>query len=317
MVIAQQVTSIGELSLEGCPCIGRGRSGAVYRLTGDRIVKIYQSGPHVLAQVQQEQQNAINAIHLGVPTARVFDIVRCGGDIGLVLEEIKAVSLRQVIAAKPERLEDLALEKARLLRRLHGLEVPAGTFPSMREVYRQRAAGLSDLLTPEEIALLEEMIDSIPAGQGYLHGDFHRGNIMVRGKALFLIDMADSSQGHPFYDVLGTYMLGMNLVKHFPEAFVAKLVGWDAKTIERVWTLFKRHYFQTDDEGELAEIEAMLEAYCPLRWLTFLKIATNMTEEMRRQSVAEARQSFFPLTRQHIKRFRGRLETWGVRYGKS
>lgn len=313
---SQQVMPMREVSLEGCPCIGRGRNGAVYRLAEGRIVKIYQSGPEVLAQVQQEQQNAINALRLGVPTARVFDIVSCGGEIGLVLEEIKAPSLRQVIATEPGRLETLALAKARLLRRLHGLEVPDGTFPSMREIYHQRAAGLADLLPQEEIDLLEEMIDSIPEGQGYLHGDFHRGNIMVRGEELLLIDMADSSQGHPFYDILGTYMLGMNLVKLYPEAFVAKLVGWEAKTIERVWALFKRHYFQTEDEGELAELEAMLEAYCPLRWLTFLKIAPNMTEEMRRQSVAEARQSFFPLIRQHIGRFRDRLEKWDVRYGK-
>lgn len=312
----QQVTPMRELSLEGCPCIGRGRNGAVYRLPEDRIVKIYKPGPQVLAQVRQEQENASNALRLGVPTARVFDIVRCGEDIGLVLEEVKAMSLRQVIANQPERLEELALAKARLLRHLHGLKVPAGTFPSMREIYHQRAAGLADLLTPEEIALLEEMIDSIPEGLCYLHGDFHRGNIMVRGEELLLIDMADSSQGHPFYDVLGTYMLGMNLAKNFPEAFVTKLVGWDVKTIERVWTLFKRHYFQTDDEGELAELEAMLESYCPLRWLTFLKIAPNMTGEMQRQSVAEARQYFFPCIRQHIERFRDRLETWDVRYGK-
>ena len=300
-----------EISLEGCSCIGRGRNGDVYRLDKETIVKLYSPAPQILRRVEQEKQNARAAFVLGVPTALSFDVVRAGDSLGLIFELVEAMSLREVIAKEPGRLTDLIVKSAYLLRKLHGLEVPSGTFPKMSEIYHQRAAGLADLLSAEEIALLDEMVDSIPERMTYAHGDFHRGNLMVQGEELSLIDMADSSVGHPLYDVLGTYMLGMHLVRTFPPGFVEKIVGWDTDTIGKVWSVFKRAYFRTEDEGELAEIDAMMEAYCPLRWLTFLKIAPAFSDEMRRRFVADAREHFFPHVRAHIARFRDRIAAMG------
>lgn len=308
-----------EISIDGLTCIGKGQNSVVYRLNQDTIVKLYKPCPQLMRQIAMEKKNADAAHALGVPTARALEIVRAGENYGLMFEYLEATSLRDVIAKEPNRLPDLAIKSAKLLRRLHGLKVPQDAFPKISDCYHERAAGLADFLTSAEINLLDEMIDSIPERKTYIHGDFHRGNIMVRRREdchseedeLLLIDMADSSMGHPVYDVLGTYMLGINLVKTFPSDFVAKLIGWDTKTIASVWDLFKRTYFQTEDEGELKEIEAMLEAYCRLRWLTFLKIAPALTEDMRRKTIEEARKNFFPMISTYIQRFKDRIEAMG------
>ena len=308
-----------EISIDGLTCIGKGQNSVVYRLDQDTIVKLYKPCPQLMRQISMEKRNADAAYALRVPTARALEIVRVGENYGLMFEYLEAPSLRNVIAKEPNRLPDLAIKSAELLRRLHSLNVPKDAFPKISDCYRERVAGLADLLTPAEINLLNEMIDSIPERKTYIHGDYHRGNIMVRRKEpghsaedeLLLIDMSDSSMGHPIYDVLGTYMLGINLVKTFPPDFIAKFIGWDTETIVSAWNLFKRTYFQTEDKGELAEIEAMLEAYCQLRWLTFLKIAPAVTEDMRKKSIEEARKSFFPMIRTHIERFKGRIEAMG------
>ena len=245
---------------------------------------------------------------LGVPTPRVYDIVRSGEQIGLVFESVEAPSLREVVVSQPERMEGLVTKAAALLKRLHRIRVPAGSFPEMAATYRQRVAGLSAYLTGDEIHLLERMIDSIPVRSTYVHGDYHRGNLMVRGDELVLIDMADSSTGHPLYDVLGIYMLGIDLANKFPPQMVKRLIGWEPDTVRKVWEIFSRAYFATRDAKELSEIEEMLAAYTWLRHLTFLNIAPVYTPELRQKIVEGAREHLFPRAAECIGLFAGRLE---------
>lgn len=307
---AEQNFSLREISLKGCPCLGRGQNSTVYQLDEEHILKLYKPAPHARDAMAQEQRNAQAACALGVPTPKVFEAVQADGCVGLIFELVQGTSLREAVAREPERLAQLIAQGAQLLRRLHRLPVSPGTFPAMSETYHERADDLADLLSAAEIGLLHRMIDSIPEGRSFIHGDFHRGNLILREKQLMLIDVADVSLGHPLYDVLGTYMLGMHLVKNYPAALAEKMVGWKKEIISKAWDIFKRTYFQTEYPSELAEIEALMEAYCPLRWLTFLKLAP-MSEEMRRQSVEEARENFFPYIPAHIERFRSRLEAMG------
>ena len=311
-ISTEQNLSLRKISLEDCPCLGKGQNSTVYRLDEERILKLYKPAPHARGAMVQEQRNAQAACALGVPTPKVYEAVQADGCFGLIFELVQGTSLREAIAKEPERLTQLASKGAQLLRRLHRLPVAPGTFPPMSETYHQRADSLADLLSAAEIGLLHRMIDSIPEGRAFIHGDFHRGNLILREGQLMLIDVADVSLGHPLYDVLGTYMLGMHLVKNYPAALAEKMVGWKTDIISQAWDIFKKNYFQTEDPAELAEIEALMEAYCPLRWLTFLKLAP-MSEEMRRQSVKEAREKFFPLIPAHIERFRPRLEAMGMK----
>ena len=299
--------ALREVSVEGCPCIGKGKNGAVYRLDRDTIIKLYPISGAAWQEVEREKENAKAAFVLGVPTALSFDVVQSGDQIGIVFEMVDAKSLRDVVASQPDMIEPLITKAAGLLKRLHRIEVPTGTFPDMAEVYRKRVAGLTDYLTQEEIRLLYRMIDSIPKRNAYIHGDYHRGNIMVKGEELILIDMADSSVGHPLYDVLGVYMLGMDLVNKFPPQTVKQIIGWDTAMVRKVWEIFRSVYFETEDLDELSQIEDMMETYCWLRHMTFLKIAPVYTEELRTKMIAAARAQFFPRAEECMKRFAGKL----------
>ena len=297
-----------EISVAGCPCIGKGKNGGVYRLDGETIVKLYPADSLGAREVEQEKRNAEAAFALGVPTPRVYDIVRSGEQIGIIFESVEAPSLREVVANQPERTESLIAKAANLLKRLHSIQVPTGSFPDMATTYRQRVAGLSAYLTEDEIHLLERMIDSIPVRHTYVHGDYHRGNLMVQGDELVLIDMADSSTGHPLYDVLGVYMLGIDLVNKFSAQMVKRLIGWEPGTVRKVWEIFRKVYFETRDAQKLAQIDAMLAAYSWLRHLTFLNIAPVYTPELRQKMVEGAREHLFPRAAESIGLFAGILE---------
>lgn len=95
----------------------------------------------------------------------------------------------------------------------------------MIEVYHSRIDALDDLFTPTELDLLHRMTDSLPLRVTFLHGDFHQGNIMVQGDELLFIDMADAAIGNPCYDIMGTYMLGVRLVKKLPPAMSKEICG--------------------------------------------------------------------------------------------
>lgn len=296
--------NIAEVSLKGCPCIGRGRNSEIYLLEDGRALKLYPAGvaPEV---AEAERQKTADAARLGVPTLRVYGLVQAEGRTGLVFDRVTAPSLREVIAKDPSRIEALAQKSAELLKHLHGLSVPTGMFPVMADTYRQRAENLADLLNRDEISFLCRMIEAIPRRQTYLHGDFHRGNLMVRGEDLLLIDMADSSVGNPFYDVLGVYTLGKRMTKVLPEATVKQLIGWDSATVARVWAVFRDAYFADRDQAALEEIEEMLDFFAWLRWLIFLKIVPGLTAEFRRNAVQEAREQFFPQGAKQLARFAG------------
>ena len=57
-----------EVSVDGCPVIGRGYYGTVYRLDADTIVKVYAS-PDSIPLIENERKMARLAFIKGIPTA--------------------------------------------------------------------------------------------------------------------------------------------------------------------------------------------------------------------------------------------------------
>ena len=67
--------AIRQLSVDGCPMIGAGGVGKVYRLDGDTIIKVFREGT-TMDEVRREITMSKEAFVLGMPTAISFDVVR-------------------------------------------------------------------------------------------------------------------------------------------------------------------------------------------------------------------------------------------------
>ena len=120
-------------SVEGCEVIGQGANGKVYRIDRDTIVKVYLN-PDALPEIHRERELARAAFVAGVPTAIPYDVVRIeGGGYGSVFELLKAQTMNDLLAAEPERADELVRTFANVMKTIHAVELAPGTLPSAKE----------------------------------------------------------------------------------------------------------------------------------------------------------------------------------------
>lgn len=177
-----------EVSVEGCEIIGKGGHGTVYRLDGDTIIKLYGAkGP--LDEIEREISYSKKAFVFGIPTAISFDIVKCGDCYGVVFELINADTLANRICAEPESFDEYSEKYSALVKKLHETDADTSIFGNIKDLYNKWIDDLKDIYTPDEIAVLHEVINSIPDSNKFVHGDIHPKNIMVQDGELLFIDI--------------------------------------------------------------------------------------------------------------------------------
>ncbi len=192
------------VDLSQCKLLAQGGNGAVYRVSGEEIIKVQH-----LADTEQmmldEIRRAKAAFVLGVPTAISFDVVDCGeGRRGAIYEALNSDTLGRYVHAHPESIQQMAVKYAELLRTIHSTEADETEFGRVKDTYREGFAAGAQYFTPEELAACQEMVDMIPERNTLVHADAHTNNILLGGDGeLMFIDMADTALGHPVFDYSG------------------------------------------------------------------------------------------------------------------
>ena len=286
------------VSVEGCELLGVGKNASVYRLDDETIIKVNDKRDTSLEGVKREHDNAHNAFAHGIPTAISYDIVKVGDYYGAVYELVNARTVWECIKEDYSLLPLYAQRTAELLRKLHGTEMPEGLFPRRRDAFLKRIDALSELITADEQSLLRDMLDALPERNTYIHGDYHHKNIMLYKGELLLIDMANSSVGHPMYDLMNVYMAGMMNAQREPG--FNKRTGLTPDMVKEEWKSFSRAYLDTDDEERLRSFEKAVSFYSDFRWLTFIQRLLH-DNPMREEGVARARREFFPMIHETIE----------------
>ena len=250
------------VSVKGCPVIGRGAEGTVYRLDAETIVKVYSKGMDVEV-VLGEKRRAQAAFLEGIPTAISYDVVDVDACAGVVYELLDARNLSELMETEPERRDDLIGQFARLLKECHEVELDPGKFDDNKQLTLDALGHLEDgLCTPEETRKILAVVENVPDSQRFCHGDAHVGNVMVQGDEMLFIDMAHIGMGHPIFDLMSMFLL----FKLHAEERLAK----GALTLEEryhVWDVFLSAYLGTDDEAILAKAEEQVAAFSCARLL--------------------------------------------------
>lgn len=251
---------IREISLDGCPLVGEGEFGRIYRLDNDKIVKMYRPDMP-LEKIHAERQLAQKAFILGVPTAISYDVVQCGSSYGLVFEMFKADTLAGLIEKQPETASEYGRRCARLLREIHTITPEPGALPDQCRRYLDWIESMSTFLADDEKSLLREyLIMKIPSKNIFLHGDFHCKNIMVVDGELMLIDIGNAAAGNPAYD-LGQITFSQIIIPktvRTPEE-AQKLLGFSPDTARKFTSALISEYFETSDREKLSEITKKLD----------------------------------------------------------
>ena len=233
------------LSIEGCPVIGQGFYGTVYRLDPDTIVKVYRSTQDI-AFIENEQRMAKAAFLKGIPTAISYDIVKVGDCYGSVFELLKAVSFNDLVIQHPESVDETVKQWCDLLKTVHSTEMEPGVLPSAKNIYMHYLDVVRVYLTDDQYQQLRCFIEKIPHRMTLVHGDFQMKNVMLSGNEPMLIDMDTLSTGHPIFELAGLYTTYKLFEEDEPGNTMAFL-GIPATTADHIFNMLMENYLETDD----------------------------------------------------------------------
>ena len=240
------------VDVTGCPEIGRGGNGTIYRLDEDTIVKVYKPWMS-LEQIDREREYARTAFVNGIPSVIAYDVVKCKDSLGVVFELVKSDTLGHAMHAEPDRLEEYVGKYVTLAKTLHSTHVPAGSFDRIQDVYHRLAENLGEWCSDEEIQFLHSIIDDIPEADTVTHNDLHPGNIMLQDGELLLIDMPEVTVGPPVCDLISIYRDMISAPSGAEKASIERSIGIPAEEIVKIGNMFFAGYTGIIDPANLKE----------------------------------------------------------------
>ena len=257
--ILEAKKTLKKIDIQGCPEIGRGAHGAVYRLAPDTIVKVYYPGES-LESIQREQELARWAFVQGIPTAIPHHVVQVGDQYGIVFELLDARSSSEYVMESRENLEDFVEKSVRLMKQIHAIKVEPGELADMKQkmlewaeaIRRDSESRPEEGLPAETCDRIEKMIRETPDTQTLLHADLHLKNILICGEELMLIDMETLCMGDPIFDLTTIF----NSYREFPsiDPAAAAFLGIDVETAYEIFDRTMDQYLSGVDPTERAEI---------------------------------------------------------------
>ncbi|MDR0908502.1 MAG: anti-sigma factor antagonist [Spirochaetaceae bacterium] len=234
-----------DISVEGCPVIGQGATGTVYRIGPETIAKVYKPGVEPV-DIREESARSKEAFKRGIPTAITFDIVKCGDCYATVFELINATTVAEAVNAAPEQVDFYASLLAKMVREAHAIDMSGVALPSCKDQWREWVQNLDAYYTKTEIDKAIAYVDAIPECPTFVHNDIHTKNVMLLDNECIMIDMGDICYGHPLFDLCGIFNAQVDSENNF-------FCGIDEPLRKPFWNRFIRDYFSTDDETYLGE----------------------------------------------------------------
>ena len=189
-----------EISVEGLPVIGRGGTAIIYRLDEEKIIKVFFD--HIGAETAMNEQRACRfALKAGLPVVIPFQLAKVGNCFAAVIELVDSVTLAEHIDRCPQDIS----KYADMVLGLNDVKVPKTEFVSMKSQYMEMLLRVKDYVSESEYNCFAGIIEDMPEGDGFVHGDCHAGNIMYRDGEMLLIDMANAGYGHRLFEIAGIY----------------------------------------------------------------------------------------------------------------
>ena len=263
-----------DYSVDGLEVIGKGATGTVYRVDADTIIKVFND-VFALDQIKREMDASKAAFVSGIATAIPYEVVKVGNKYGTIYELIKSKTLSEILQESGDEFDSIAKKYGKFMREMHQVDVSNANFKSTAESYAQYKPVIAGKLGSETAEIYNTLLDSIPDRNTYVHGDFHPKNIMVTGNDFLLIDMGESSHGHPIFDVMALGVLRLALAD-LPEK-CQTFVGISSDELIRLWDLFIPEYFDTNDEEKIKHISNVCLLYSSIRAIGLLALLPYFT----------------------------------------
>ena len=245
------------LDVTGCPIIGKGAKGTVYKYDNDIIVKVYNDP--VLDLVTNERHLARLAFVLGVPTAISYDTVMVGDKYGSVFELVNANNLTYFVKENPEEVEKYASIMANLFKTVHSTNANPKDLVNAKDFFFKKTSFILEDLDKARQDKLNYLLSTIKEENTLNHGDFHANNIMMQNGEAILIDMDTLSYGNIIFDFANTYTCHMgfgSVNREMTEGFL----GISYELSQELYNLFIQDYFKGRNDIDLIKDKIALLA---------------------------------------------------------
>ncbi|MCR4990875.1 MAG: phosphotransferase [Lachnospiraceae bacterium] len=267
------------VSKEGLDIVGSGVSGTVYRLDEDKVLKVYKKEVS-FDEVKRQERIAQKVSSENIPTARVYELVKCEDCYGAISDFLDGVPLVQYIGNDVQRRQKSAVKMGKLLSKVHGMTPDKEVFPSLKDMLRDVIYRVKEYFTDDEISAFTGFLDALPGRSRVLHGDFHENNIMIGNKneEFYLIDLDGMSIGSPIFEFAQTY----SVYKQELPPEIAKELGITKELINGFLNTFVSSYFEAMGkritDREFVELDALfteMSAYS----LFFFPLLSNTADD--------------------------------------
>lgn len=262
-----------EISIDGCPEIGRGAHGIVYQTAPDMLVKVYNENSSIDA-IRRERELARWAFVKGIPTAIPFDIVRVGDRYGIVFEHLEAQSSADYIRESPERFESFLERSVDLMKQIHAVTAEPGELPDMKQQTLRWLPKVRTFLSEDLYARLCGFVDTIPVRNTIIHADFHMNNILICGDELMLIDMDTLSTGDPIFELATVFVSYRQFPSIEPKA--AYMLGIDVETAAKICDRIFELYLDGANEEKLREAKHAAQLLGCIRIIDYVDRHTDL-----------------------------------------
>lgn len=254
-----------KVDIQGCPVIGKGAIGVIYRIDDDTVVKVYQI-PDCLPMIEKEQKRAKQAFVRGIPTAISYDVVQVGDKYGSVFEMVKAENFNDLIAKKKADKAEILRMYVALLKTVHKVEMEPGELPDARDIYREYLRGLQAILPENMIQRITALLAAMPEDVHAVHGDIQMKNVMLSETEPLLIDMETLCVGNAVFDFAGLWVAYCAFNEDEP-ANAQEFFGIDQKTCDEIYQSVLSLYLEDRGKNALRQAEDRIQVLGAVRFL--------------------------------------------------
>lgn len=255
---------VKKIDLDDWVLAGGGALGVTYFHRSDpELMLKFALKDMQLSEMEQEIDVARSLYDLGLPTPEPGCVVTDGERYGTVYHRIaNKISYARYLGEHPDEYDSVASEFASIARLLHSTRADNGRVRNVKDVFRKAilANPVRDNITLQKGIRL---LDSMPDGCTAIHGDLHFGNIIKADGKSYLIDIANFSYGHPYFDLAMTFAV-RNMQDANPGYF-SEMFHCTPEDGVRFWDSFVKHYFGPGIDGHA--VRQMLMPFLALRML--------------------------------------------------